>query len=84
MPGETSQANRGDSLIIGSRRFGSPLTRDNPEVGIVTKRMPAQIDGLTVRLETNSPTSGFQVVLLDLAGVVGQGSRRVGKDPLSR
>src|SRR6266853_45049 len=64
-------------------RAHSRLTRDSPEVGIVTKRMPAQIDGLTVRLETNSPTSGFQVVLLDLAGVVGQGSRRVGKDPLS-
>ncbi len=43
MPGETSQANRGDSLIIGSRRFGSPLTRDNPEVGIVTERVPPDL-----------------------------------------
>jgi hypothetical protein len=35
MPGETSQGTRGDSLIIGSRRFGSPLTRDSPDFGIV-------------------------------------------------
>ena len=40
MPGETSQGTRGDSLIIGSRRFGSPLTRDSPDVGIVAERVP--------------------------------------------
>jgi hypothetical protein len=39
MPGETSRGTSGDSRIIDSRRFGSPLTRDNPEVGIVTEGM---------------------------------------------
>ena len=43
MPGETSQGTRGDSLIIGSRRFGSPPTRDSPEVGIVAQGVPADI-----------------------------------------
>jgi len=36
MPGETSRGTSGDSRIIGSRRFGSPLTWDSPEVGIVS------------------------------------------------
>ena len=35
------------------------------------KRVPAQVDGLTVYLQANFPTSGPQMILLNLAGVIG-------------
>ncbi len=76
MPGETSQANRGDSLIIGSRRFGSPLTRDNPEVGIVTERVPADLP------DSCAQGRRFQLALQD--GLLpARTARVVGEDPVA-
>src|SRR5437899_10848571 len=47
------------------------------------QRVPAQVDGLTVYLQANFPTSGLQVILLNFAGVVGRTGHRTGKDPVS-
>jgi len=49
--------------VASSRDLGMP------------KRMPAQLDGLSVCFQADSPLSGFQIALLDFADVVGQGSR---------
>ncbi len=52
--------------VASSRDLGMP------------KRMPAQLDGLSVCFQADSRLSGFQIALLDFADVVGQGKSQPG------
>jgi len=75
MPGETSRGTSGDSRIIGSRPFGSLLTRDNPAVGIVAEGVPPDIS------QSEFSSSGANIVLLDWTGVVTAHGDRAGEHP---